>query len=214
MRAYIQKIDITSNGKVIVSGLLSRTNLDVKLNEHIYIEEPEDGIWGYTLEVVPTSVYGADMMVPFSVEAPWTGNQDANGVRVIQPTLEPSSDDYETIQLKAKKVPSFTSEQSNLLILNGASYDKTSQQLIVDVNYGGGCFPHSFALEWDGQTLESAPPQYNFTIVDLSEYDPCDALLPAQLRFDINTPEINLQRPSTINLGTIQNKRQLKIQLD
>lgn len=213
MRAYIQQIDITTDGKVVVTGQLSRTNLNVKLNEHIYIKEPEDGIWGYTLEVIPTSVFGADMMVPFVVETPWTGNQEANGVRITQPTLQPEQADYETVQLKVRKVESFTEEQSNLLILKGASFDKVANQLIVDINYGGGCFPHLFSLEWDGLSLESFPPQYNFNLVDLSDYDPCRALLPAQLRFDIDTPEIQLDRPSTINLGTIRSNGQIKIEL-
>ena len=213
MRAYIQQIDITTNGKVVITGQLSRTNLDVRLNEHIYIKEPEDGIWGYTLEVIPASVFGADMMVPFVVEAPWTGNHEANGVRITQPTLQPDQTDYETVQLKVKKVESFTEEQSNLLVLKGASFDKSTNQLIIDINYGGGCFPHLFSLEWDGISLESFPPQYNFNLVDLSDYDPCRALLPAQLRFDIETPEIQLDRPSTINLGTVRGNGQIKIEL-
>lgn len=213
MRAYIQQIDITTDGKVVVTGQLSRTNLDVRLNEHIYIKEPKDGIWGYTLEVIPTSVFGADMMVPFVVEAPWTGNHEANGVRITQPTLQPDQTDYETVQLKVKKVESFTEEQSNLLVLKGASFDKSAKQLIIDINYGGGCFPHLFSLEWDGISLESFPPQYNFNLVDLSDYDPCRALLPAQLRFDIDTPEIQLDRPSTVNLGTVSGNGQIKIEL-
>jgi hypothetical protein len=86
MRAYIQQIDITTNGKVVVTGQPSRTNLEIRLNEHIYAKEPKDGIWGYTLEVIPTSVFGADMMVPFVIQAPWTGNEGANGVRITQPT--------------------------------------------------------------------------------------------------------------------------------
>ncbi len=213
MRAYIQQIDITADGKVVIKGQLSRTNLEVKLIEHIYIQEPQDGIWGYTLEVVPTSVFGADMMVPFVVEAPWTGNDRANGVRITQPTLDPEHVDYETVQLKVKKVETYTAEQANLLILNGASFDKSTNQLIIDIKYGGGCFPHLFSLEWDGLTLESAPPQYNFRLVDLSEYDPCKAILPAQLRFDIDTPDIQLDRPSTINIGTIRNNGQISLEI-
>ena len=166
MRAYIQQVDITTDGKVVITGQFSRTNLKAKLSEHIYLKEPEDGIWGYTLEIIPISVFGADIMVPFVVEAPWTGNNNANGVRVTQINLNPKEPDYETIQLKVKKVDSFTEKQSNLLILKGASFNKSTNQLVIDVSYGGGCFPHLFSLEWDGISLESFPPQYNFSLVD------------------------------------------------
>lgn len=213
MRAYIQQIDITTDGKVVVSGQLSRTNLNVNLNEHIYTKAPKDGIWGYTLEVIPTSIFGADMMVPFSVEAPWTGNENANGVRVTQPTLDPDEPDYQTVQLKVKKVENFTTEQANLIRLKGATFDKLTNQLVIDINYSGGCFPHLFSLEWDGLSLESFPPQYNFNIVDLSEYDPCKALQSAQLRFDIDTPGIQLDRPSVINLGIAGSGRQIQVDI-
>ncbi len=213
MRAYIQQIDITADGRVVVSGQLSRTNLSVQLSEHIYVKEPEDGIWEYTLEIVPTSVFGADMMVPFSVEAPWTGNENANGVKITQPTLDPKESDYETIQLKVKKVNSFTTKQANFTNLRGAAFNQKANQLIVDVNYSGGCFPHLFSLEWDGHLIKSFPPQYNFNLVDLSDYDPCKAIRPAQLRFDIDTPDIQIERPSVINLGAAGAGRQIKINI-
>lgn len=214
MRAYIQQIDISNDGKVIVSGQLSRTNLNAKLIEHEYVAEPQDGIWSYTLMVIPTSVIGADIMVPFKVEARWTGNESANGVRIIQPNLKPNESDYETIQLKVKIVESFTSKQENLTVLKGASFIKKNNQLIVDINYSGGCIQHLFSLEWDGLSLESNPPQYNFILVDLSDYDPCRAILPTQLRFDIDTPSVQLDRPSIINLGTIRNKGQVQIRIN
>lgn len=214
MRAYIQEIDITTDGEVVVRGQLSSGNLDVKLIPHVYVTEPEDGIWGYTLEVIPTSIWGTTVMTPFVVKAPWTGNQNANGVRILQPTLEPNNPDHETVQLKVKKVEKFTSEQANLLILNGASFDKVSNQLIIDANYGGGCFPHLFSLEWDGVSLESFPPQYNFSLVDLSQYDPCKAILPVQLRFDIDTPAVQLDRPSVINLRAVGNHALVEIKLE
>lgn len=213
MRAYIQNIDITTDGKVVVSGQLSRTNLNANLNEHIYTKAPEDGIWGYTLEVIPTSVFGADMMVPFSVEAPWTGNEAANGVRITQPTLHPDQSDYQTLQLKVKKVDTFTTEQANLIMLSGATFDRSTNQLVIDINYGGGCFPHLFSLEWDGLSLESFPPQYNFNLVDLNDEDPCKALLSAQLRFDIATPGIQLDRPAVINLVTAGSGRQIQVEI-
>ncbi|UII32149.1 hypothetical protein LVD17_28090 [Fulvivirga ulvae] len=211
MRAYIQQIDITTDKKVVVSGLLSRTNLNAKLKEHIYIKEPEDGLWGYTLEVIPTTVYGVDMMIPFSTEAPWTGNESANGLRITQSSPDPEHRDYETTLLKVKKVENFTTEQANTVVLRGASFDELTGQLIIDINYSGGCFPHSFALEWDGSILKSIPPYYRLNLVDLSDYDPCKALVPAQLRFDIETTDIRIQKPSGIIVGTPRGTRQVII---
>jgi hypothetical protein len=72
---------------------------------------------------------------------------------------------------------------------------------------------HIFS-HWNGISFESFPAQYNFTLVDLSEYDPCKAILPAQLRFDIDTPNIQLDRPSTINLGTVNSNRLMKIEIN
>jgi hypothetical protein len=214
MKAYIQQIDITTDGKVVVSGQLSRTNLKVQLSEHIYIKDPKDGIWGYTLEVIPTSVYGTDELVPFSIEATWTGNEISNGVRITQPSLNSNEPDYETIQLKVKKTDNNTTEQNNFTIINGCSYNKSNNQIVIDVQYGGGCFPHLFSLEWDGTSLESFPPQYNFNLIDLSDYDPCKAIVNVQLRFDIETPEVQLDRPSIINLGTISSRRQIQIEIE
>ncbi len=213
MNAYIQKIDLTNDKKVIVSGQLSRTNLKANLVEHVYVQEPKDGIWGYTLEVLPCSAFGANMMVPFSVEAPWAGNEHANGVRITQPALHPNEPDDEIIQLKVKSVKTFTTEQANLTALKGAFFDQPANQLVVDFTYSGGCFLHSFSLEWDGSSLESSPPQYHFNLVDLSEYDPCQAIVPIQLRFDIDTPGVQLDRPSVIHLRTAGNDRQIKIEI-
>lgn len=212
MKAYIQEIDITNDGRVIVSGHLPQTNLKASLNELHYIEEPQDGIWGYILEVIPISVRGATMLVPFIVEAPWTGNEKSNGVRITQSSL--TSDDLETTLLKVKKVKDYSFNQENSLQIQGVSFDKSSDQLIIDVKYGGGCFPHSFSLEWDGTILKSTPPQYNFNLVDTSKYDPCKAFNYTQLRFDINTPSIQISKPSIINLGTAFQGGKIQIHIE
>ena len=154
------------------------------------------------------------MIVPFAVEAPWTGDENSIGVRISQPSLVPNMPDLDTVQLKARKVKDFTTDQANFVILKAGSFDKKTKQLVIDINYTGGCFPHLFALEWDGSSMESNPPQYNFNLVDLSDYDPCKALLPAQLRFDIDTTDIQLDYPSFINLGTIGVGSQLSIRIE
>lgn len=213
MKAFIQSVDLTKDGKVIVTGNLPSTNLEVKLVEHIYITEPEDGIWGYTLEVLPTALFGAQILIPFIVESPWTGDKEANGLRIVQPSVNPSDSDYETVLLKIKKVEKFTEKQNNRIILEGAFFDKITSHLIIDLIYSGGCFPHIFSLEWDGLLRKSNPPQYNLNVVDLSDYDPCRALIHAQLRVDVETQDFQLQNVSSLNLLNPSGGRQLKVEV-
>lgn len=213
MRAYIDKIDITGDKKLVVKGTLSRPNIEVKLTAHAYVTQPENGIWDYTLRLSSHDATIPDQMVPFKAEATWTGSEDANGVRIVQPTIGEDEPDHETILLKAKRVDVFTSEQENNLILDRAVYDMASAQLIIDVRYAGGSFVHDFALEWDGITRESYPPQYDFRIVDLSEYDPSRAIIPAQLRFDIDTPLVTLDTPAIINLTTVVSAKLIQVEV-
>ncbi|WP_343606420.1 hypothetical protein [Fluviicola sp.] len=212
MRAYIEQIDIASNGEVIVSGQLSRTNLKVVLSELIYVKPPADGIWGYMLELLPTSAIGADVLVPFSVKANWTGNNQANGLRLTQPALNPQEPDFEIIQLKGKKVSQFTTVQKNMIRLKGAAFDQTTKHLILDLEYGGGCFPHLFSLEWDGNISKSSPPEYHFNLVDLSEHDPCKAIVSIQLRFDMDVPGIQLDVPSVFYIETPSGNKQIRLE--
>lgn len=213
MRAYIDNIDITGDKKLVVTGNLSRANIEVNLTPHVYVTEPENGIWDYSLELTSTADTGSDQMIPFRVEAPWTGSEDANGVRIVQPTIGEDEPDHETILLKAKRVDVFTSEQDNTLILDRAVYDMTNAHLVVDVRYAGGSFVHDFALEWDGISRESYPTQYDFRIVDLSEYDPSRAIIPAQLRFDIDTPLVTLDTPAIINLTTVVSAKLIQVEV-
>lgn len=211
--AYIQSIDIAEDGKVHISGHLSRTNLEVSLSEMIPVAPPVDGIWNYELTVRPTSLIGANILVPFIVEAPWIGDSNANGVRIIQPSISPNEPDKETVQLKGKKVSALSEKQSNMVWLKGAHYDQAADQLVIDVKYSGGCFQHLFTLEWDGSSLESFPPQYIFNLVDLSEYDPCKALIDVQLRFDISTMDFQIDEPSKLHIGTPSYGRTLTVEL-
>ena len=59
-------------------------------------------------------------------------------------------------------------------------------ELVLDVQYGGGCEEHEFALHWDGLILESLPAQVNLTLLHDSNNDFCEALKFDELRFDIS----------------------------
>lgn len=211
MKAYIQSIDLTKDGRVKVIGNLPSTNLDVKLIERYYNVEPEDGFWGYDLEVLSTSHFGAQMLIPFIVEAPWTGNENASGLRIEQPALSQNDSDHETVLMKVRKVGEFTTKQNNHVMLKGAFFDKSTKQLIIDLSYSGGCFTHVFSLEWDGTLMKSEPPQYGLRIIDKSEYDPCKAIKQVQLRIDLDTPDFQLKKPSILVLSSLSGSRQLNL---
>jgi hypothetical protein len=211
MKAYIQKVDITPEGTVKVSGHLSSTNLRAELTGVIYVKPPADGIWDYYLDLIAEGTIGADVLVPFEVEATWTGNSDANGIRITQ--TEAGSEDHETILFKCKIVDKYTETQKNYVSLKKGSYDKSTDSVVIDLTYTGGCFKHTFALEWDGTALESLPPQYNLNLVDTSDYDPCKAIISAQIRIDISTPETEFSKPSVLNIFSPNSAKSLRIKL-
>lgn len=214
MRAFIQSIDITPKGTVKVIGNLSMTNLTARLVEHVYINPPADGIWEYTLEVLPTSLYGAQILVPFSVEAPWTGDAGSNGVRILQPTLGSGTRDYQTERLQLKEVKKFTTKQENMLTVLGASVDKKNSTLFVDVQYTGGDFYHKFSLEWNGVVIKTKPPQYYLKVIDLSPFDPGKAIKEVQLQFDISLPKLHFEKRSSLHIGTVNQDRQFSLALN
>jgi hypothetical protein len=198
MTIYIQGVDITKDGKVRVSGQLSATNLLAALHARVYVQPPPDGIWDYDLVETASGPIGGAMMVPFAVDAPWTGPADAKGVRVHNASPagnEPAT----TVVASGRKVADFTTTVENHIRIVSAAV--VAGVLVVDVEYGGGCFEHIFSLEWDGATLKSMPPQYRLNLVDESPYDPCRAIIGRRLRFDISIPAFSFESPSTLRLA-------------
>lgn len=209
-RAYITNVDISAEGQVVVQGNLSNTGLSVSLEPRVYIQPPPDGVWEYELVVTPTAAHGAMILVPFSVQAPWSGDTAGTGVRIIQANApEPIA----TTLMKVKRVEEYTAQQKNMVTLRGAAYVGTDKRLIVDITYGGGCFPHSFALEWNGLLLKSNPPGYLLNLVDLSDYDPCKALIQQQLHIDLETPDVQLRGPGFLIVQTVSGPT-LRLELD
>lgn len=209
--AYIDTVDITDDGRLVVSGNMSSTGIEVSLTEYIYIVPPADGIWEYDLNVQVVNPLGLQVLVPFAIEAPWTGDKKAHGARVYH--RDGSTPVESTTQLKAVKVDSYTTKQHNLVWLRAAHYDTKTDNLIIDLEYSGGCNPHRFSLEWDGSQLESSPPQYVLNLVDLTAEDPCEAIIPEQVRFDMDAPGISFERPSTLRVRTPGGGPELRIKL-
>ena len=68
------------------------------------------------------------------------------------------------------------------------------------VDYSGGSTPHTYQVYWDGMTLESSPPQVNFTLVDNRNGDEGKALTSQEVRLDLSELA-EVERPYTINLS-------------
>jgi hypothetical protein len=58
--------------------------------------------------------------------------------------------------------------------------------LVLDVTYSGGCVDHGFTMVWDGNVMESYPPQINLFLFHDFNDDPCDGLVDEKLYFDFD----------------------------
>lgn len=198
MTIYVQSVDITEDGKVLVSGQLSATNLSAELQARMYVQPPPDGIWEYDLVEIMSTPFGGAMMLPFAVDAPWTGPADAKGVR-IHNASPAGNEPATTVVASGRKVENFTTTVENHIHIVSAAV--IAGVLVVDVEYGGGYFEHTFSLEWNGTMLKSVPPKYWLNLVDESPYDPCRSIISRRLRFDISIPAFSFQSPSTLLLA-------------
>ncbi|MCI5122954.1 MAG: hypothetical protein D3925_00385 [Candidatus Electrothrix sp. AR5] len=59
-------------------------------------------------------------------------------------------------------------------------------KLLIDVSYAGGCAPHDFQLEWNGDFLKSNPQQVMFNLSHNGNGDACQALIRERLQFDLS----------------------------
>jgi hypothetical protein len=71
--------------------------------------------------------------------------------------------------------------------------------LLVSVSHGGGCVAHGYGSCWDGLFAESDPVQTWLKINHEDNDDPCDAIVTAELSFDLTPMRDAYQQPS----GTI-----------
>ena len=214
MKAYIQNINITSDNKVLVKGQLSRGGLQANLVPRIYVTEPEDGIYEYELHITALSAIGTMALKPFEVESAWTGGEDANGIRIIQLHLPKDDNNYQTTLIKTKKVSAFTKAQLNNTRLIAAFFEKETRHLTVKVSYSGGCLEHSYAMEWDGKTLKSNPPQYVLNLVDISELDPCRSIKEEDVIVDINNADVHIQLPCTVHIHNPKTDFKVSVELN
>lgn len=78
-------------------------------------------------------------------------------------------------------------------------------ELIADVQTGGGCAEHSFAVCWDGTTVDSSPPTINLSLSHDAHGDTCQAVLSHDLRVELAPTFDAIARPFRINfIGAIR----------
>jgi hypothetical protein len=66
----------------------------------------------------------------------------------------------------------------------------SGSDLLVTVEYGGGCEVHDWTLCWDGSFAESFPVQAFLTLDHDANNDTCLALLTEQITFDLSELEL------------------------
>jgi hypothetical protein len=58
-------------------------------------------------------------------------------------------------------------------------------ELVVRVQFGGGCAEHALTVESAGPLLKSLPPKQPLRVVHRTPGDPCRALIQEELRIDL-----------------------------
>jgi hypothetical protein len=85
MTIHVEEVAITEDGRVVVSGQVSASNISVQMVARAYVQAPEDGIWEYDLSESLRGSAGAMVMLPFSVTAALPSYREAAGVRIHVP---------------------------------------------------------------------------------------------------------------------------------
>jgi len=196
---YITSIDITPENKVVISGMTAYGGTEVFISPVLYVVEPQNGIYDYSL-TYQLPPFGTAMLTPFQVETEFPEVDNANGVRILFPQEHEPIE--EIVLMKVNEVNEFTEASANMITPVGASIDPKSGHLIVDLQYTGGCLKHDFVVEWDGLLRKSNPPQYILNIADTSPRDDCEMLVRTQLMIDIDNSDITPERGATLHVKT------------
>ena len=88
MTIHVEEVDITPDGRIIVRGQVSASNISVGIVARAYFQAPLDGIWEYELTETHRGSAGAMVMLPFSVSADFPSVNEANGVRIVVPRID------------------------------------------------------------------------------------------------------------------------------
>jgi cysteine-rich repeat protein len=92
-------------------------------------------------------------------------------------------------------------EGSDPLVIQGAAIK--GDELVVDVQYGGGCEQHDLGICWDGAFAESDPVQIWIGVSHDAHGDLCDALISEQRALDLTPQKTAYQEGYQTENGTI-----------
>ncbi len=86
--------------------------------------------------------------------------------------------------LLAKKSPTEINEMADdYYTINNVSVYET--QIIVELNYSGGCGGANFQAVWNGALMKSMPPKANVSLL-LDDKDDCEALVSEKVYIDVS----------------------------
>lgn len=163
-----QRGSVTAIGQVPTAGYT-----DARLNQRIYIVDPGDDIVDFDFTARPPGGPAAQV-VSDVIAAHDIPLQTIAGVRIHA----------ERNQMKLY-VPMTTDQLEPRDRFEVLSARFESDQLVVQVRYGGGCRRHDFRVLWDGAMRESNPPQVDFLLTHDGHDDPCRALRVETLSIDM-----------------------------
>src|SRR5262245_43390017 len=86
------------------------------------------------------------------------------------------------------------STRSDPFARGNVSFD--SGDLLVEVQFSGGCARHSFAMCWDGAVIDTQPPTIDLLMTHDAHGDSCESLSLQDVRVDI-TPLIEVVHDRT-----------------
>lgn len=142
-----------------------------------YVTPPEDGIQDINLVATPPSGFALPALQVFDLLLPIAAADWFQGVRIVPPEQR----DSVTLR-RARKGQKPIGED----VYFGETVGICRDKLVVDARFGGGCRRHEFQLSWDGDVLESHPPQVRLTLSHDANGDPCRAMLTERLQFDLS----------------------------
>lgn len=178
---YIIDADLKKdNGKLTldVMGYASTPGwTEINLSMTQYLVPPQDGIQELIINGKPPFGFQPQMTVPFAVSTPLEEPDWLLGVRVVDMNGVNSRTLGKAV---LKKDPA----GDDWLYIMGAALQ--GDKLYVEAKYGGGCNPHKFQINWDGTVIKTNPPSIVLDLSHNSLGDPCKAIIPVQLQFDLS----------------------------
>ena len=163
-----QRGSVTAIGQVPTAGYS-----DARLDQRIYIVDPGDDILDFDFMARPPSGLAAQVIseVIASHDIPLQGiagvriHAERNRMKLYLPMISEKLEPRDRFEILAARFE--------------------SDQLVVEVRYGGGCQRHDFRVLWSGAIRRSNPPQADFLLTHDGHADPCRALLSETLRIDM-----------------------------